>query len=134
MGVYNNIQRAIVALAICAGGQAYAEVTLPGYGRFSGTTLKETISGKPLSTTVHAWLGIDFASQPVGEARFSIVGPPASFEGVKNAAQYGASCVQDAKLWPTDQEEACLNMNIYRPENISANAKLPVLVWVYGVR
>lgn len=132
MGVFNTIHQLLLAVAICASGQAYAEVTLPGYGRFSGTTIKTTISGKSLPAPVVAWLGIDYASQPVGNARFAAVGPPAPFEGVKDATQYGSSCIQNPKLWPIDQKEACLNMNVYRPDNVPANAKLPVLVWIYG--
>ncbi|KAF2853737.1 alpha/beta-hydrolase [Plenodomus tracheiphilus IPT5] len=132
MGIFNTAQRVVAALAICNGVQASHEVSLPGYGRFVGTTISQTLTNKALPATVDAWLGIDFASQPVGEARFAPVGPPAAFDGVKNATQYGLSCVQDPETLPYEQGEACLSMNVFRPQNVSADAKLPILLWIYG--
>lgn len=32
----------------------------------------------------------------------------------------------------TNQAEDCLTLNIVRPPGISADAKLPVMVWVFG--
>ncbi|KAH9861730.1 hypothetical protein J1614_011483 [Plenodomus biglobosus] len=133
MGVLNNAQRVLAALAICTSVQASQEVSLPGYGRFIGTTISQTLTNKTLPAAVDAWLGIDFASQPVGDARFAPAGPPAAFDGVKNATQYGLACVQDPEALPYAQGEACLNMNVFRPQNVSADAKLPILLWIYGV-
>ncbi|KAI8939169.1 hypothetical protein NX059_005001 [Plenodomus lindquistii] len=134
MGIFNAAQRVLATLAICTSVQASHEVLLPGYGRFVGTTISQTLTNKSLPATVDAWLGIDFASQPVGNARFARVGPPAAFEGVKNATQFGLSCVQDPdpRSLPYEQGEACLSMNVFRPQNVSADAKLPILLWVYG--
>jgi acetylcholinesterase len=111
-----------------------SEITLSGYGSFVGTSISQTLTKKPLPETVDAWLGIEYAAQPVGEARFAPVGPPEPFSGVKNVSQYGFSCHQDPLDISYEMNEACLSMNVYRPQNVSSHAKLPVLIWVHGVR
>jgi acetylcholinesterase len=110
-----------------------SEVTLPGYGTFLGTTVSQTLTKKPLPRSVDAWLGIDYASQPIGEARFAPVGAPAPFDGVKNASSYGYSCFQDPEELPYELDEACLSMNVFRPQGVGETEKLPVLIWIHGV-
>ncbi|EOA88267.1 uncharacterized protein SETTUDRAFT_149779 [Exserohilum turcica Et28A] len=121
------------AAAAAAASHGASQVSLPGYGSFVGTTIFETLTQKRLARPVDAWLGIDYVSQPVGEARFAPVGPPAAFDGTKNATHYGFSCHQDPKDITYAVNEACLNMNVFRPQNVSAHDKLPVLVWIHGV-
>ncbi|CBY02067.1 similar to lipase [Plenodomus lingam JN3] len=112
---------------------ASQEIALQGYGRFLGTTISTSLTNKTLATSVDAWLGIDFASQPVGEARFAVVGPPAPFEGVREAGRYGLACVQWEGALAYGQGEACLNMNVFRTKGVAdGEEKLPVLVWVHG--
>ncbi|KAF1849099.1 alpha/beta-hydrolase [Cucurbitaria berberidis CBS 394.84] len=135
MGLPGAIQRSLTALAILTSLTsvgASLQVTLPGYGSFVGTTVTQTLTKQLLPATVNAWLGIDYASQPVGERRFAPVGPPASFSGVKNASQYGLACTQDPANIVYKLDEACLSMNVFSPQNISSTAKLPVLIWVHG--
>lgn len=136
MARFNAVQKAVTALALLhnvAATSSASQVTLPGYGSFVGTTVSETLTRKPLPKPVDAWLGIDYVSQPVGESRFTAVGPPEPFEGVKNATQYGFSCHQDPLDITFPVDEACLNMNVFRPRNVSAHEKLPVLIWIHGV-
>lgn len=126
-------QRLAVASAILSTATASSAVTLPGYGSFVGTTVNQTLTNKALPAPVDAWLGIDYAKQPVGEGRFAHASPPAPFYGTKNAMRYGFACIQDPKDLPLPQDEACLSMNVFRPKNVSSNAKVPVLIWVHGV-
>lgn len=136
MARFNTVQKALTTLALLnnvAATYSSSQVTLPGYGSFVGTTISETLTKKPLPKPVDAWLGIDYVSQPVGDARFTAVGPPEPFEGVKNATQYGFSCHQDPLDITYPVNEACLNMNVFRPQNVSAHEKLPVLIWIHGV-
>lgn len=108
-------------------------VTLEGLGSFTGTTVNSTYSGHALPAPVDAWLGIDYATQPVGARRFQPVSWPAPFEGTKAAAAYGKACVQDASyVDPALQDEACLNFNVYRTQGLPLDQKLPVLVWIHG--
>lgn len=136
MGLFGAFQRYLTTFAVLtslSAAEIAPGVTLPGYGSFVGTSVSQTLTKKPLPATVNAWLGIDYASQPVGESRFAPVGPPAAFSGWKNASQYGYSCIQDPEELPYPQDEACLSMNVFRPQNVSLDEKLPVLIWIHGV-
>ena len=136
------------AAAVPTTGSSGTEViSLEGYGQFSGTVVNTTYTGYALPQPVDAWLGIDYAAQPVGpEGRFRPIRDfPASFDGVRAAAEYGKACVQaPSSAVPAEtQDEACLNFNVYRPQGASSVTSsssssnsdkklLPVLVWIHG--
>lgn len=135
----------LLATASCASPLPLNEtltVSIPSYGSFTGTTLNSTISGYPLSKPVHAWYGIDYATQPIGDLRFSVTGWPPAFNGTRNAKVYGKVCIQEpgnsnlVTYIKTDLEygEDCLNLNVFRPAGVSIEEKLPVLIWIHGVR
>ncbi|KAI0115277.1 alpha/beta-hydrolase [Daldinia grandis] len=109
-------------------------VNLSGYGLFSGVKINEALSGSSLPAAVDAWLGIDYALQPVGQQRFRPVEHrPSAFHGTRSAASYGNVCVQDT-IYTTGQvqDEACLNFNVYRTSGVPIEEKLPTLVWIHG--
>jgi acetylcholinesterase len=136
MGLLGACQRLALASAVLSSlpsTHAIEAVTLPGYGSFAGTTVNQTLTKKALPAPVDAWLGIDYASPPVGDGRFAPSTLPAAFSGTKNATQYGFSCVQDPNLVPFPQDEACLSMNVFRPKHVSPDDKVPVLIWIHGV-
>jgi hypothetical protein len=139
MGQVNMTQRLLTTFALLTSLSSViatnktSEITLPGYGTFLGTTVSQTLTRKPLPRPVDAWLGIDYASQPVGEARFAPVGAPEPFPGVKNASSYGYSCFQDPEDITYEMDEACLSMNVFRPQGVEDHGKLPVLIWIHGV-
>ncbi|KAI4861006.1 alpha/beta-hydrolase [Hypoxylon rubiginosum] len=108
-------------------------IVLEGYGSFTGTTIGHTLSGVALPNPVDAWLGVDYAAQPVGEGRFKPVDWPAPFDDVKAATTYGKSCTQDPKYVNIEaQGEACLNFNVYRTKGVPLSEKLPVFVYIHG--
>ncbi|EQB54490.1 hypothetical protein CGLO_05674 [Colletotrichum gloeosporioides Cg-14] len=115
-------------------------VSVPSYGSFTGTTLNSTTSGYPLSKPVHAWYGIDYATQPIGDLRFSVAGWPPAFNGTRDAKVYGKVCIQEpgnsnlVTYIKSELEygEDCLNLNVYRPAGVSIEEKLPVLIWIHG--
>lgn len=108
-------------------------ITLEGYGNFTGRPVKTTLSGAAFSHPVDAWLGIDYATQPVGEGRFKPIDWPAPFDGVKAATAYGKGCIQDPKYVSLEaQGEACLNFNVYRTQDVPLSKKLPVFVYIHG--
>jgi acetylcholinesterase len=133
LGVCQRLALASTVLSNLSTAHAIQPVNLPGYGSFVGTTVNQTLTKKALPAPVDAWLGIDYASPPVGEGRFAPSTPPAAFYGTKNATQYGFSCVQDPTLVPFPQDEACLSMNVFRPKHVSPDDKVPVLIWIHGV-
>ena len=91
---------------------------------------------------VDSFLNIPFGQDTSGAGRFA---PPKPFissrNKVFNATVAGAACPQQMVPFPglsglisnvTDISEDCLNLRIARPSSVSKNAKLPVMVYIYG--
>lgn len=84
---------------------------------------------------VSSWKGIPFAAPPVGAHRWRAPRPPAAWQGVRDATQYGHDCMQlpfpsDAAPLGTTPAEDCLYANVWRPTRVAK--KLPVIFWIYG--
>ncbi|MDR6867146.1 para-nitrobenzyl esterase [Microbacterium resistens] len=86
-----------------------------------------------------AFLGIPFAQPPVGPLRFAAPVPAAPWEGVLDAAAYGATAQRgDPGVTlipePSIEGESTLNVNVFTPspEWPAAGSGLPVLVWIHG--
>jgi carboxylesterase type B len=80
------------------------------------------------------WLGIPYATPPVGSLRFkapTAIAKPTN-NTVKLASAFGNACPQPAQGLGAPISEDCLFLNVWRPKNTTANAKLPVLVWIHG--
>lgn len=90
--------------------------------------------------------GIPYAAPPVGALRFRRPKDPGHWRGVRQATQYSAAAIQmvqeDIKLPAnvhgvpqllarSQYEEDCLYLNIWSPAE-SADAKLPVFLWIHG--
>uniref|UniRef100_A0A8H7Y9K5 Carboxylic ester hydrolase n=1 Tax=Psilocybe cubensis TaxID=181762 RepID=A0A8H7Y9K5_PSICU len=105
------------------------------------------------------FLGIPYAEPPVGELRFNLPRAVTSYNGSINATSYGPTCPQQTVKSPislsqffnftvpfikdpdrnvtrnsteTPESEDCLTINVIKPLNASADAKLPVVVWIFG--
>ncbi len=101
------------------------------------------VSGVTLSSGVRAFKGIPFAAPPVGDLRWKEPQPPARWEGVRKADTFGNVCVQpmQPKRVPNNvavdlpdspkMSEDCLYLNVWTDAK-RANAKLPVMFWIYG--
>jgi len=79
------------------------------------------------------FLGIPYATPPVGELRWRPPQPVPPWEGVRPCAQFGDSCPQpdSAQYDLGGLGEDCLYLNIWVPER-RAKDKLPVMVWIHG--
>ena len=88
------------------------------------------------NTSYIQWLGIPYAAPPVGELRWKAPQQAASWSNVRDASSAGNGCVQGTGWDPGYEEpklnEDCLFMNVYRPRGASADANLPVFVWIHG--
>jgi para-nitrobenzyl esterase len=89
---------------------------------------------------VVSYKGIPFAAPPVGELRWRPPQPAARWTGVRQAAEFGADCMQ-GRLGPPPgpaasaeraPSEDCLFVNVWSPASAAPGAKLPVMFWIYG--
>ena len=89
---------------------------------------------------VVSYKGIPFAAPPVGDLRWRPPQPAAPWTGVRQAAEFGADCMQGrfgpppapgAPPAPAPSED-CLFLNVWRPASATPTAKLPVMVWIHG--
>ncbi|KAJ7923534.1 extracellular triacylglycerol lipase precursor [Mycena leptocephala] len=95
---------------------------------------KTSVIGTTGPDTVDFFGGLPFAQPPLGNLRFRSPVPITTLSGSRfDATSWGAGCPQILTETPGPVlSEDCLNLNIFRPAGTRANAKLPVMVWIYG--
>jgi para-nitrobenzyl esterase len=102
------------------------------YGRLQGAVNQ--------SRTVVAFKGIPFAAPPVGQLRWREPQPPVGWDGVRDATQFCASCIQpsnrrlpwtDEYMIRNETSEDCLFLNLWTPAELASDS-LPVLIWIHG--
>jgi carboxylesterase type B len=85
---------------------------------------------------VREFMGIPFASPPVGELRFAAPENADSWTGTYVADFINPGCPQECTLppgtCPLTTSEDCLYLNIWAPTNIPDGVQLPVYVWIHG--
>jgi para-nitrobenzyl esterase len=120
---------AAVAVALFGVGSLGAQVQVrTGAGLVAGT--------KSADGRVVIFKGIPFAAPPVGDLRWKEPQPVAPWKGVRKATEFGARCMQarifeDMVFRDSGPREDCLYLNVWTPKT-KADAKLPVMVWIYG--
>ena len=124
----------LAALAAATSVGAAARSQAPAVVRVDGGELQGVVDDGVVS-----FKGIPFAAPPVGELRWRPPQPAAPWTGVRQAAEFGADCMQGrfgpppaaGAPAPRVPSEDCLFLNVWRPADPNAR-RLPVMVWIYG--
>lgn len=116
--------------------QSIGQVTLTPIAKIH--TDEGWVAGNVLASGVRAWLGVPFAKPPVNDLRWKPP-QPISWDGVWTADRKMPECMQVLRPHNINHyfgEEAtsedCLYLNVWAPLGSKANAKLPVIVFIYG--
>lgn len=99
-----------------------------------------TLQGKQQETKggpTRAFLGIPYATPPVGPLRWKPPVPEAKWTGTHDATNFGPRCMQahlfdDMVFRDNGPSEDCLTVNVWTPANMQPGQKLPVMFWIYG--
>jgi para-nitrobenzyl esterase len=98
-------------------------------------TLRSLESGETIGFVhedVATWLGIPFATAPVGDMRWRATEPFSKWEGRLEALEFETGCPQLGQGEVTGNED-CLFLNVWSP-NIAKDEqkKRPVMFWIHG--
>lgn len=83
---------------------------------------------------VDVFMGIPYATPPVGDLRWRAPEVPIAWSGARDATSPGAICPQPIRpgsSGPASSED-CLFVNVWRPAGTKPGAKLPVMLWYHG--
>ena len=139
-----GVAAAVMALTLgaCGGGGSDPQTRETSYGEVEGVN-------DSAGSGTYFWKGIPYAKAPVGALRWKAPVEPAKWGSKLNAKQFGASCIQNPRLYSpgntntfdasvgenlvtgnTPGSEDCLSLNIWRPANDDKG--LPVIVFIHG--
>lgn len=99
-------------------------------------TAQGAVRGKRINASkVRAFLGIPYATPPLGNLRWKAPEPPTPWQGVRDASSFGARCEQwpiwkDYVFLDSAPSEDCLFLNVYTPAKSAHH--LPVMFWIHG--
>jgi len=127
-----------VAFALTIAGLAVALASPLHADSLTVKTMQGKAHGKTINSgKVNAFLGLPYATPPVGNLRWKAPQPPAKWKGIRDATNFGARCAQghvydDMVFEDSGESEDCLFLNVYVPAEIKAKNKLPVMFWIHG--
>ncbi|XP_049792056.1 para-nitrobenzyl esterase-like [Schistocerca nitens] len=113
-----------------ASGQPVVKVTQEGGGSYVFVTtengeLRGTVTTSLNGTLYSRFLGIPYATPPLGDLRFRAPQPAANWSGTRDAMTMSAACPQSGV-----GSEDCLYLNVYFP--VFHDSPLPVMFYIYG--
>ncbi len=127
----------LLAVVACV-GTANADRSMQPIAGDPIETNSGRISGTMIGNDVRAYLGIPYATPPVGNLRWAAP-KPNSWTGIYNADHKGSECMQVLRphninhyFGEESVSEDCLYLNLWSPKSASASSKLPVIVFIHG--
>ncbi|XP_045611935.1 neuroligin-4, X-linked [Procambarus clarkii] len=140
---------AVVVSAVVSGGQpdqVLSRLVSTKYGKIQGFIRHHA---RHQLQPVEVFLGVPYASPPMGDGRFTPTSSPLPWDGVKRCTELPPVCPQslvnteDGELPPgrasqlasfrlllQHQSEDCLYLNIYSPHD--GGGRYPVMVYIHG--
>ena len=127
-----RLNLAVLALALAPWANARGQSPNDHQVRVAQGMLQGIDAAKP---GVRAFLGIPYAAPPVGNKRWAPPEPPAPWQGVRSAANFGNRCIQthpfpDMLFQSPSESEDCLTLSVWTPAK--AGDHLPVMFWIHG--
>ncbi|HTR54740.1 MAG TPA: carboxylesterase family protein, partial [Kofleriaceae bacterium] len=110
-----------LALAACIAGCSSSDP-------LTVTTDSGDVHGKQVGQ-MREFLGIPYATPPVGDLRWRVPQPPAHWSKPLEATAYGNECAQTLSYAGPSYDEDCLYLNVWVPPGAH---DLPVMVWLHG--
>ena len=108
----------------------------------AGTFIGKVRTLQTFNTTyrINRFLGVPYAEPPVGERRFRKPVVKEPLTEPYDASQYGASChgldmeMEGRRMsgMRIEQAEDCLFLNIFAPQDVEDNEKVPVMMFIHG--
>ena len=120
---------AVLVIWAGGGGSSAAQTVLDPAApvMVTGGSIRGAVSAG--NADIVGFKGIPFAAPPVGELRSRPPEPVIGWDGVRDASESGAICVQNGGQGVT-QDEDCLFLNVRAPRETSEPR--PVLFWIHG--
>lgn len=133
----------VAACLACAITSVLSSLAVPEIGPASLVEIRQGlvrgVAARDPAITVYK--GIPFAAAPVGALRWTPPQSAPAWEGVRDASEFCASCVQEIRrsylpwteeyMFRNDVSEDCLALNIWTPAR-RADERLPVYVYIHG--
>jgi para-nitrobenzyl esterase len=105
-------------------------------GGSAGPLTRDTLQGRLVGESVDGairFLGVPYATPPVGELRWRAAEGPACYdEGVLAAVDWPAPCPQLSQEGAFVGREDCLYLNVWEPTAPLAEGPRPLLVFIHG--
>jgi para-nitrobenzyl esterase len=125
-----QLRSSALAVALLISAPLFAQVAPPHVRVAQGE-----LEGQPTGMGPFVFKGIPYAAPPLGELRWHAPQPPAAWNGVRDAAKFGAACMQpesqSSGVTRSTMSEDCLFLNVWTPA-LKPAQPAPVMVWIHG--